>query len=79
MPTAPSTGATGAAILITDPQGSGLENYTITLINGVFIVAPGNLTITANDQTKTYGDSFHLQRDRVHGSQVWPKVTVWTA
>ncbi|KIN70289.1 Filamentous hemagglutinin outer membrane protein [Sulfitobacter noctilucae] len=57
-PDTPITGDTGIAILITDPQGSGLDNYTVTLVNGVFIVAPGNLTITANDQTKVYGDTF---------------------
>ncbi|MCX7561219.1 MBG domain-containing protein [Sulfitobacter sp. F26204] len=52
---APFTGPGGEAIFITDPQGSGLDNYHITLVNGVFIVAPGNLTITALDQTKIYG------------------------
>ncbi|MFY0648709.1 MBG domain-containing protein [Sulfitobacter geojensis] len=56
---APLTGDGPAdAIFISDPQGSGLDNYEITLVNGVFIVAPGNLTITALDQTKTYGSVF---------------------
>lgn len=49
------TGPGGVAILITDAQGSGLDNYEITLVNGIFIVAPGDLIITANDLTKTYG------------------------
>lgn len=56
---APLTGDGPAdAIFISDPQGSGLDNYEITVVNGVFIVAPGNLTITALDQTKTYGSVF---------------------
>ena len=52
---APLTGAAGVAILITDPLGTGLENYEITLVNGVMIIAQGGLIITANDQTKVYG------------------------
>lgn len=56
---APLTGdGPAAAILITDPQGTGLENYEITLVNGIFIVASGNLIITALDQTKVYGSVF---------------------
>ncbi|WP_276153166.1 MULTISPECIES: MBG domain-containing protein [unclassified Sulfitobacter] len=56
---APITGeGPAAAIFITDPQGTGLANYEITLVNGVFVVAPGNLVITALDQTKVYGSTF---------------------
>ena len=55
---APVTGAEGVAIVITDPLGTGLENYTITLVNGILVVAPGDLIITANDQTKVYGTAF---------------------
>ena len=55
---APFTEPGGDAIFITDPLGTGLDNYVITLVNGVFVVAPGNLTITALDQTKVYGSTF---------------------
>ncbi|NNK16546.1 MAG: hypothetical protein HKP51_06545, partial [Sulfitobacter sp.] len=55
---APFTDGEGVAILITDPEGEGLDNYEITLVNGIMIIAPGNLTITANDQTKVYGTEF---------------------
>lgn len=52
------TGAAGVAIVITDPQGNGLDNYEVTLVGGIFVIAPGDLIITANDQTKTYGETF---------------------
>ncbi len=55
---APFTGPAGEAILITNPVGAGLDNYTISRVNGVMFIAPDNLVITANDQTKTYGDDF---------------------
>ncbi|MEP5729449.1 MAG: MBG domain-containing protein [Sulfitobacter sp.] len=48
----------GVAVFISDPNGTGLENYDITLVNGVMFVGPGNLIITANDQTKVYGTTF---------------------
>ncbi|MEW9922276.1 MBG domain-containing protein, partial [Marimonas sp. MJW-29] len=53
-PDAPIGGA-GFAILITNPDGQGLENYEITLINGIMVIAPGNLVITPNDLVKPYG------------------------
>jgi hypothetical protein len=37
--------------------GTGLSNYTITYFNGSLTVNPAALTITANTQTKTYGQS----------------------
>ena len=37
--------------------GSGLSNYTITYVNGTLTVSPAPLTITANDATKTYGQT----------------------
>ncbi len=55
---APFTGPEGAAIVISDPVGTGLENYNITLVNGVMIIAPNNLIITANNQEKVYGTDF---------------------
>ncbi|HEV2613400.1 MAG TPA: MBG domain-containing protein, partial [Gammaproteobacteria bacterium] len=38
--------------------GSGLSNYTIAYTNGSFAVTPKALTITANNQSKVYGNSF---------------------
>ncbi len=37
--------------------GSGLANYTITYANGSLTVTPAPLTITANNTTKTYGQT----------------------
>lgn len=41
-----------------EASGSGLENYTITYVSGAMTVLRAPLTITANSQTKTYGDTF---------------------
>ncbi|MBI3601965.1 MAG: filamentous hemagglutinin N-terminal domain-containing protein [Candidatus Omnitrophica bacterium] len=38
--------------------GSGLDNYIISYVNGALTVTPAALTITANDQSKTFGDTF---------------------
>ena len=38
-------------------EGSGLDNYTISYVNGTLTVNPIALTITASDLTKTYGDA----------------------
>lgn len=45
----------GFAILISDPEGEGIENYEITFVEGLLVIAPGNLIITANDISKLYG------------------------
>src|SRR5207344_3159793 len=37
--------------------GTGLGNYTITYVDGLLFVTPADLTITADDATKTYGDT----------------------
>ncbi len=37
--------------------GTGLANYTITYLDGELTVGAKALTITADDQTKTYGDT----------------------
>ena len=37
--------------------GTGLGNYTITYVNGTLTVSPKALTITANNRSKTYGDT----------------------
>ena len=37
--------------------GTGLDNYQITYVNGKLTVDPAALTVTANDATKTYGQT----------------------
>ena len=46
------------AILASAAIGTGLENYDITYVDGNFTVDLKDLTITADDQSKTYGDAF---------------------
>jgi filamentous hemagglutinin family protein len=48
------------AINASNAQGTGLYNYTITYAPGVLTVAQANLTVTANNQTKNYGDALSL-------------------
>ncbi len=43
------------AIDISDPVGTGLGNYDITLVNGNLSVQPAPLTITANNAVKSFG------------------------
>ena len=50
--------------------GSGLGNYTISYVNGSLTVNPAPLTITANNMTKTYGQTVTLDRHGVHNK--WP-------
>ena len=38
-------------------MGTGLGNYTITYANGTLTVNPAALTITANNASKTYGQT----------------------
>ena len=45
------------AITADDIAGTGLGNYDLTVVDGSFAVTPAPLDITANDQTKTYGDT----------------------
>jgi len=60
-----SPGAAAAATVAGSPynivpsaaQGTGLANYTITYANGTLTVNPAALTITANNRTKTYGQT----------------------
>jgi hypothetical protein len=40
------------------PSGLSSSNYTITFIAGSMIVVPAPLTITADNETKTYGQTF---------------------
>ena len=56
-----STGAAATATVGTYPivpsaaTGTGLSNYTISYVNGTLTVNPATLTITANNDSKTYG------------------------
>ena len=58
-----STGAVATAtvgdyaIVASAAQGTGLDNYTISYVDGKLTVDPKGLTITASDRTKTYGDT----------------------
>ena len=45
------------AIVPSAAVGTGLSNYTITYVNGSLTVNPAALTITANNTSKTYGQT----------------------
>jgi hypothetical protein len=45
------------AIVASSAVGSGLVNYTISYINGSLTVSPAALTVTADNQSMTYGGS----------------------
>ncbi len=61
-----SLGAVGTAgvgnydIDISNAVGTGLSNYNISYVPGVLTVDPALLTIMAQDQGKTYGDTFNF-------------------
>src|SRR5687768_11147542 len=60
-----SSGAAATATVAGSPYdiipsaavGTGLTNYLISYVNGSLTVDPKDLTITATDKTKTYGDT----------------------
>jgi hypothetical protein len=45
------------AIVANAAVGSGLDNYTISYVNGSLSVSPAALTVTADNQSTTYGGS----------------------
>ncbi len=64
-----SLGATGSAgvnggapysLEASAATGSGLSNYTVSYVSGGLTVNPAALTITATNQSKTYGDTANL-------------------
>ena len=60
-PAAAGTAAAGSypgSIVITSATGTGLDNYTIAFAPGDFTVGLASLTITADNQVKTYGNGF---------------------
>ncbi|MEC8787268.1 MAG: MBG domain-containing protein, partial [Pseudomonadota bacterium] len=58
---APATANVGSYdIDASNASGSGLSNYTISYVSGTLDVNPADLTITADNQVKTYGDTFNF-------------------
>ncbi|MDO8966650.1 Ig-like domain-containing protein, partial [Algoriphagus sp.] len=59
-----STGAPATAgvndydILISEAEGAGLSNYEITYVKGTLTVGKKTLTITANHDSKNYGETY---------------------
>ena len=57
IPTASTTAITASSVG-TYPialSGGSASNYTLSLVNGVLTVTPATLTVSANNQTRTYG------------------------
>ncbi|SFX49705.1 MBG domain-containing protein [Azotobacter vinelandii] len=54
-------------ITASDADGTGLSNYDITYVDGTLTVAKAGLTITANDTSKTYGETASLNGYTVDG------------
>jgi filamentous hemagglutinin family protein len=48
------------AIVASNAQGTGLNNYTIDYVNGWLAVTPAPLTVAANNQSKVYGTALDL-------------------
>ena len=55
--------AEGYAIVASDAQGEGLENYEITYADGKLTVAKRAITITARNLRKPYGEAFDFVGD----------------
>ncbi|MEN6543983.1 MBG domain-containing protein, partial [Parvibaculum sp.] len=55
---AASANAGSYAISASNAAGTGLSNYTINYVDGTFSVGKAALTVTAENQSKTYGDAF---------------------
>ncbi|HWD28581.1 MAG TPA: MBG domain-containing protein [Rhizomicrobium sp.] len=53
------------AIVASNAAGTGLDNYTISYVNGALTVDAKALTITAHDTSKTYGDTPDLGHSAV--------------
>ncbi len=52
-----TVGGSPYSIIPSAAVGAGLSNYTITYANGGLTIDPASLTITANNRTKTYGQT----------------------
>ncbi|AZG09120.1 filamentous hemagglutinin N-terminal domain-containing protein [Pigmentiphaga sp. H8] len=55
------------AIVAGDANGAGLSNYDITYVDGMLTVDKAGLTITANDASKTYGQTSGLNAYTANG------------
>jgi hypothetical protein len=62
-PAAATVAGSPYAIVASAAVGTGLENYTITYVDGTFTVTQKALTITANNQGKVYGEVFTFDGD----------------
>ena len=69
--------AEGYPIVASDAQGTGLDNYEITYVDGTLIITKRSITITANDAEKEYGEAktfegteFTVSGDLQNGDQV---------
>ena len=51
----------GYPITVSEAVGTGLANYEITYVPGTLTITKAAITITANDQTKEYGEEFTFQ------------------
>ncbi|RLK51974.1 filamentous hemagglutinin family protein [Stenotrophomonas rhizophila] len=57
----------GYAITVSNADGTGLSNYDITYVDGVLSIGKAGLTITANDGSRTYGQTGGLAGYNVDG------------
>ncbi|MBI1215814.1 MAG: filamentous hemagglutinin N-terminal domain-containing protein, partial [Alphaproteobacteria bacterium] len=53
----------GYTITASGATGTGLSNYHIDYVSGIFTVNPAKLTLMARDQSKTYGSTFTFNGD----------------
>ena len=60
VPVTTNVGTYTNSLYASNAVGSGLSNYTITYVKGSVEVVKKSLTITASDQTSTYGPAWNL-------------------
>ncbi|ALG74230.1 hypothetical protein AL072_24980 [Azospirillum thiophilum] len=73
--TAATDGVGSYGITASSAQGSGLSNYTVSYTGGTLTVNPATLTVTADDVTKTYGDTASVSGYAVTGLKNSDSVT----
>ena len=64
-PSTRSTSSSSGSIVASAAAGSGLSNYDISYVDGALSVAVKALTITADDASKTYGDTVVFLGDSI--------------
>jgi len=72
------------AIVPSGAVGTGLNNYSISYVNGSLTVSAGTLTVTANNRTKTYGQAVtfagtELSTSGLQGNDAVSSVTLTSA